>query len=67
MAELNPQPLPPGISLEDFMEAVTRGVMRALEARRLPQGAAAREETQAALLKRPPIIIGIIFDPAPLE
>ena len=66
MAELNPQPLPPGISLDAFMEAVTRGVLRALEARRLPQGVGASEET-AARIMRPPIIIGIILDPTPLE
>ena len=69
-------PLPPPradqIRLEDFIEAVTRGVVRALETQGqpgeavslspqpLPPGA---ERALAALPRRPGLIIGIIADP----
>jgi hypothetical protein len=58
--ELNPQPLPPGnVRLDDFVEAVTRGVNRALEVR--------IGTVEAISFKRPPIIIGIILDPTELN
>jgi hypothetical protein len=58
--ELNPQPLPPGkVNLDDFVEAVTKGVSRAIEVR--------TSNVEATSFKRPPIIIGIILDPAALS
>jgi hypothetical protein len=69
-------PLPPPradqIRLEDFIEAVTRGVMRALEAQGQPGDAVSLspqplppggERALAALTRRPGLIIGIIADP----
>ncbi len=57
--ELNPQPLPPGdVKLDAFVEAVTRGVSRAIDVR--------TNDIEATSFKRPPIIIGIILDPATL-
>lgn len=53
-AELNPQPLPPGIQLDAFAEAVTAGVLRALEA---------RKDGLQPLSRRPGIIVGVIIDP----
>lgn len=58
--ELNPQPLPPGkVSLDDFVEAVTRGVNRAIEVK--------TGGVVTTSLGRPPIIIGIILDPVALS
>ncbi|HEY5139538.1 MAG TPA: hypothetical protein VIJ25_09535 [Methylococcales bacterium] len=58
--ELNPQPLPPGkVNLDDFVEAVTKGVSRAIEVR--------ISDVEATSFRRPPIIIGIFLDPAALN
>jgi hypothetical protein len=58
--ELNPQPLPPvKVSLDDFVEAVTKGVSRAIEVR--------IGDVEANSSKNPPIMIGIFLDPAALN
>ncbi len=57
----------PRVSLEDFIEAVTTGVRRAMDAEGDVAGYAFRPGVQPTLtptlVARPPIIIGIIYNP----
>ena len=71
MAELNPQPLPPGkVSLEDAVEAIMRGVLRALDSRTEATTSAPGITNALASTVRPVgfpnirVIAGGIIDPA---
>lgn len=60
--------VPAGISLEDFIESVTRGVLRAMNAREIQTTAGgvqtASPAQAAAYIVSRPIVIGIHFDPS---
>lgn len=66
MADLNPQPLPPrAISLEEAVEAITRGVLRAMEARGGHPGGGQAHTASLTLNNLPfRIIAGGILEPA---
>lgn len=68
MQEASHQPAPnmPRVSLDDFIEAVTLGVRRAMEAEGDVAGYALQPSVQTALPNLtggPPIFIGIIYNP----
>jgi hypothetical protein len=57
------QRVPARIDLEDFIEAVTRGVMRAMEAQGDTSGYIAPiggNQLPGTIINRPPIIIGLV-------